>query len=277
MEKFCKIIFILSSVFFLFTQCKKTNEPIVTEEPTTIPTPTKNCLITAEIGATGNHIYDYTYNDKYQLVEMIFHTVPDAKDSYRFIYEYNDKGQRTKETSYQRNGSIEIASFTTYEYDVQSRIIKSYHESYYDINGNPNSSKGYTLYEYNEKNQLIKIRPEDQLNYRLYTYNDNEDLIKIEYVYAASGQKELLRTYEYDVTKPAFIVPESWLLFIEDAKYSKHFCKRGYMYNQYGKTSIFNEMAIEKYTAEGFPEIMGMYTNADKSKGDTYTYKYICK
>ncbi len=276
MKKIYHVLVFLSLSSFIFTNCKKSEDPHVVEDSTPVPTPQKQCMMTAELGPIGNHTYDYTYNDKGQLVQMVFHTVPAMEDSYRFTYEYNDKGQRVKEISYRKNGSSEIDYFSTYEYDVQGKMIKAYNESYYDPQGGPKLGKVNTLYYYNDKGQLIKIKSEGVDAYQSFTYNDNDDLIKVEYVYEKSGQKELLRTYEYDTTKPAFIVPETWLLFMEHAKYSKHFCKKGYMYNEKGYASIFNEMAIEKYTAEGYPEVLAFYSGGN-SKKETYSYTYQCK
>ncbi len=269
------IIVFLSFGSFIFTNCKKTDHPSVTEDSTPTPAPKKQCLMKAELGQSGNLIYNYTYNDKGQLIEMVFHTVPTMKESYKHTYEYNDKGQRVKVISYRKNGSSEIDYFSTYEYDAQGKMIKAYTESYYNLQGDPKLGKMNTLYYYNEKGQLIKIKSEGVDAYQLFTYNDNDDLIKIEYIYEKSGQKELLRTYEYDTTKPAFVVPETWLLFMEHAKYSKHFCKKGYMYNEKGHASVVDEMAIEKYTAEGYPEVLAFYL--DGTKKETYSYTYQCK
>lgn len=275
MKKIYHVLVFLSLSSFIFTNCKKSEDPHVVEDSIPAPTPQKQCMMTAELGPSGNHTYDYTYNDKGQLVQMVFHTVPAMEDSYRFTYEYNDKGQRVKEISYRKNGSNEIAHFSTYQYDAQGKMIISYSEFYYDALDKPQLVKANTLYHYNGKGQLIKIKSEGVDAYQLFTYNNDDDLIKVEYIYEKSGQKELLRTYEYDTTKPAFVVPETWLSFMEHAKYSKHFCKKGYMYNEKGHASVVDEMAIEKYTAEGYPEVLAFYL--DGTKKETYSYTYQCK
>ena len=92
--------------------------------------------------------------------------------------------------------------------------------------------------------------------------------------------------YEYDISRPAFIIPSSHSsiygediirsMFMYDFTRSNHFCKRVYIYGAFGQLISDNNFGIEKINTQGYPEIISRYVNGDKNLKVTYQYVYNC-
>ena len=147
--------FIGSSVSLLFTE-----ETADGTEPATEPEATEGEADEPEKDKKVETV-KYKYDDKGNLIEVIF------DDGYKFEYEYDENGRKTKEVTTNRDGSKET---TIYKYDDNGNLIEvifddgSKIECEYDENGREtkrvitysDGSKETTIYKYDEKGRIIE-------------------------------------------------------------------------------------------------------------------------
>ncbi len=283
-----KIYFIIFYLIIFFTQCKKPNESLPAEDPQSDSTPAKKCILLSEKAENWFSAYKYVYNDKNQLQEIIWDTYPKDKGPFVFKYKYNDQGQCIERKSYTQFTN-ELLEKITFEYNEKDQLIKSIRESYVNIvyGYSKDVLNGTIHYEYNEKGQLVKVYSEEDAKEKwywsqLFTYDQYDDLVRVEdkFYSQAKAQSITIWTYEYDHNQLALPFPPivlNW--FQEEYKFSKHFCKKALfgVNEKNGQFTYSKEFKIEKYTEEGYPEIINVITSGAINENGRLAYTYQCK
>ena len=112
------------------------------------------------------------------------------------LYEYDEKGNVSRITQYNANGSI-IYGMYTFEYDTQNRMVR---RNFYDGRSGT-VLVGYDIYEYDENGNLIRS-----------TYYNNMENGQIAYyfVYEYDETGKQIRCTEYSGDGSVRQVEESW-------------------------------------------------------------------
>ncbi|MEW6697623.1 MAG: RHS repeat-associated core domain-containing protein [Bacillota bacterium] len=120
-------------------------------------------LISVTNVAGGSFTNSFKYDSLNRLIEY-----KDFSNTYQ--YEYDEVGNRTKETILNSSGIV--ISSTTYSYDQANQLTTVNGQAYtYDANGNL-TSNGSKTFSYDEENRLIEVKDFVGVSLAKFTYDD---------------------------------------------------------------------------------------------------------
>lgn len=207
---------------------------------------------------------EYTYNENGQLATRDNYNTFDLinlEHSARITYEYNDEGQKVKETTYWASNLSKEFMHIDYEYDLTGRLTKAV-EYQRDLYYNTFPCIGYLAYTYNNKGLLAssayyavdEYENEYVNSVTEYSYIGS-DLVMTEQK-SGSGEVHSRLEFEYDLTVPASDVclPKTHEFQIESSFNIAHkrLLEKVWMMNDYANTLEYTHDRI--YTYEDNPE-----------------------
>ncbi|MDO1451831.1 hypothetical protein Q0590_36515 [Rhodocytophaga aerolata] len=217
-------------------------------------------LYPIEIKADLNeYIQRYKYDDKNRIVEE--YTYEAGYEEF-FHYEYDNKNRiikRTKAVSYINYPGRDNHGYTLYEYNANDQLVK---EIWFSINKNDQPiQSGYSLHEYSSPEKTLKtsIYYHSQSGFQLeryYTYEYLHGLLIKSDVYDSNDKLELSYLFEYDGKNNPYSAVKSAAVL--DRLYGfSNFAKKynivKLMIIQPDGSSISPYENIYEYNAEGYP------------------------
>lgn len=112
---------------------------------------TRTCIMTNKEGYYTRE--ETKFDENGYEAEIYYYYEDGSLSSYR-IYEYDEYGNVTKDTSYNADGTVSMYYAYTYEYDKDGNITKRTTDH--------DNSISYTVYEYDESGNLIKTASSDK-------------------------------------------------------------------------------------------------------------------
>ena len=140
----------------------------------------------------------YEYDSNGNMTQMLqYDKYSDLSE--RTTFTYDEKNNLTEQIDYDSSGNITMTR--TYSYNDKGLLQKETQNGYQDYYGEPTLYKGYTLYEYDDNDRLVKSTNYNSSGQKLYdwitTYDDNGNRTSL-LQYLSSGQEYLGWCYTYD-------------------------------------------------------------------------------
>lgn len=141
--------------------------------------------------------WDYKYDgDSIQKSESYFYNGASTEPSMIDKYEYDEKGNVTKEASYKMDGSLIIENKSEYEYDNEGNILSktttdSAGGEYKEVYQYADDGKVASMtHSHQDGGVMTEDRKEE------YEYDENGYLVKE--IHYLDGEKRTISTFEYD-------------------------------------------------------------------------------
>ena len=207
-----------------------------------------------EIKWTRTYKYGYEYDNKGNKIKKNSYD-KDGEIGYYDIYEYDSKGNNTKETTYYRDRSI--MSYIIYEYDSKGNKIK---ETLYDKDGNVEE-----MYrnEYDSSGNKIKETGYEDGNISYENEYDSNGIESKTTIYNKDGSIKATYTYTNEVTYTTINSKKLIATQISERQDGAK-TKDEYQYDTKGNQT--------KITAYSWDKTTGSYI---KQLENTYVYTYI--